>query len=99
MPEASMRKPSRKRRTCSWRMSASYPWKHVIPPVLPLLAASAEIILLIKPQFEAGRAALGKGGIVRDETVQRDVCDAIARLLDDADGQVLGLIEIADSRR
>src|SRR6056297_1760672 len=49
--------------------------KLVIPPVLPLLAPRAEIILLIKPQFEAGRAALGKGGILRDEAVQRDVCD------------------------
>lgn len=67
--------------------------KLVIPPVLPLLAPGAEIILLIKPQFEAGRAALGKGGIVRDQAVQRDVCDAIARLLTDAGGHVLGLIE------
>ncbi|MCC5978661.1 MAG: TlyA family RNA methyltransferase [Salinarimonas sp.] len=67
--------------------------KLVIPPVLPLLAPQAEIVLLIKPQFEAGRDALGKGGIVRDEAVQRDVCDGIARMLADAGSHIVGLIE------
>jgi 23S rRNA (cytidine1920-2'-O)/16S rRNA (cytidine1409-2'-O)-methyltransferase len=34
---------------------------------------------LIKPQFEAGRAAVGKGGVVRDPAVHRAVCERIAK--------------------
>lgn len=42
----------------------------VVPALLPLLAAGSPIVALIKPQFEAGRGAVGKGGILRDETVR-----------------------------
>ncbi|NLC70069.1 MAG: TlyA family RNA methyltransferase [Desulfuromonadaceae bacterium] len=38
----------------------------VLPPTLALLSDNAEIIALIKPQFEVGRGQIGKGGIVRD---------------------------------
>jgi 23S rRNA (cytidine1920-2'-O)/16S rRNA (cytidine1409-2'-O)-methyltransferase len=48
----------------------------VLPAVAALLAPEAEIAALIKPQFEAGRAALKKG-IVRDEAVRAQVCDEI----------------------
>ncbi|TVR09233.1 MAG: TlyA family RNA methyltransferase [Salinarimonadaceae bacterium] len=65
----------------------------VVPPVLPLLAPGARIVLLIKPQFEAGRAALGKGGVVRDESVQEAVCDEVARMLADNGVALAGLIE------
>jgi 23S rRNA (cytidine1920-2'-O)/16S rRNA (cytidine1409-2'-O)-methyltransferase len=44
-----------------------------IPPVLPSLAAGAEAVLLVKPQFEAGRDDVGAGGIVRDPAVHRRV--------------------------
>ncbi len=64
----------------------------VIPPILPLLAPGALIVLLIKPQFEAGRAALGKGGIVKDENVHQAVCDDIARMLRGNGFAILGLI-------
>ncbi len=46
-----------------------------IPPVVPGLAPDAEAILLVKPQFEAGPADVGKGGIVRDPAVRRRVCE------------------------
>jgi 23S rRNA (cytidine1920-2'-O)/16S rRNA (cytidine1409-2'-O)-methyltransferase len=45
-----------------------------IPPVLASLAPGAEAILLVKPQFEAGPAEVGKGGIVRDGVVRARVC-------------------------
>jgi 23S rRNA (cytidine1920-2'-O)/16S rRNA (cytidine1409-2'-O)-methyltransferase len=37
------------------------------------------IVALVKPQFEAGRARVGKGGIVRDPAVHRDVLIEVAR--------------------
>jgi 23S rRNA (cytidine1920-2'-O)/16S rRNA (cytidine1409-2'-O)-methyltransferase len=52
----------------------------VLPAVAALLAPEAGIAALIKPQFEAGRAALKKG-IVRDEAVQSRVCDEIVATL------------------
>lgn len=48
--------------------------KKALPPVLSLAATSSWLITLIKPQFEAGRAAIGKGGIIRDESVHEAVC-------------------------
>jgi len=49
----------------------------VIPPLIPSLAPGADAVLLVKPQFEAGRDEVGSGGIVRDpEThlrVQREI--------------------------
>lgn len=44
-----------------------------IPPVLPSLQPGAEAVLLVKPQFEAGREDVGAGGIVRDGAVHRRV--------------------------
>ena len=44
-----------------------------IPPVLPSLVPAAEAVLLVKPQFEAGREDVGAGGIVRDPAVHRRV--------------------------
>ena len=43
----------------------------VVPALLPHLAAEGLLLPLIKPQFEAGRGAVGKGGILRDEEVRR----------------------------
>lgn len=54
--------------------------KLVLPAVAALLAPQAGIAALIKPQFEAGRAALKKG-IVRDEAVQAETCQTIVALL------------------
>ena len=44
-----------------------------IPPVLPSLVPGAEAVLLVKPQFEAGRDDVGAGGIVRDAAVHQRV--------------------------
>src|SRR5439155_8476747 len=41
------------------------------PPVLRLCAPRWQAVVLVKPQFEAGRADVGKGGVVRDDEVRR----------------------------
>ncbi|HEU5321341.1 MAG TPA: TlyA family RNA methyltransferase [Methylomirabilota bacterium] len=45
----------------------------VVPALLPHLAPGGLLLPMIKPQFEAGRGAVGKGGILRDEEVRRRV--------------------------
>ena len=42
----------------------------VLPAVIGAASSVREIVVLVKPQFEAGRELVGKGGIVRDESVQ-----------------------------
>jgi len=49
----------------------------VLPPVLNLLKPEAEIVALIKPQFEAGREKVGKKGVVRDPQVHREVLESL----------------------
>jgi len=51
--------------------------KLVLPPILRLLRDGAVILALIKPQFEAGRADVGKKGVVRDPSVHRRVIEEI----------------------
>lgn len=51
----------------------------VLRIVKRLLQPRGEVVALIKPQFEAGRTQVGKGGIVRDQSVHRGVIDKIAR--------------------
>jgi 23S rRNA (cytidine1920-2'-O)/16S rRNA (cytidine1409-2'-O)-methyltransferase len=46
----------------------------LIPAFVPLLAAPRRIIVLVKPQFEVGRADIGKGGIVRDPELHQSAC-------------------------
>jgi 23S rRNA (cytidine1920-2'-O)/16S rRNA (cytidine1409-2'-O)-methyltransferase len=43
----------------------------VLPAVIRAASSALEIVVLVKPQFEAGRELVGKGGIVRDESAQR----------------------------
>jgi len=49
----------------------------LLPAPLSLCARNAWAIALIKPQFEAGRGAVGARGVVRDPSVHRRVCDAV----------------------
>jgi len=67
--------------------------KLVLPPIVQLLAPGAQIVVLIKPQFEVGKGKVGKGGIVRDpalrEQAVEDVLEAARRL----GLEVVGVIE------
>jgi 23S rRNA (cytidine1920-2'-O)/16S rRNA (cytidine1409-2'-O)-methyltransferase len=56
--------------------------RYILPVVPPLLRERADVIALVKPQFEAGRAEVGKGGIVRDGAVQARVVEEVAAAAD-----------------
>lgn len=65
--------------------------KLVLPAALSLAAPDARLIALIKPQFEAGRAAVKKG-VVRDPEIHAAVCRDIESWLTDLGWKVLGLV-------
>ncbi len=52
--------------------------KLLFPAIVAWLASDADVIALIKPQFEAGREQVGKGGVVRDPSVHRQVLEKVA---------------------
>jgi 23S rRNA (cytidine1920-2'-O)/16S rRNA (cytidine1409-2'-O)-methyltransferase len=47
--------------------------RHILPSVRPFLTDNAEVVALVKPQFEAGRDEVGRGGIVSDSAVHEAV--------------------------
>ncbi|WP_230631101.1 TlyA family RNA methyltransferase [Sphingomonas sp. Leaf37] len=53
----------------------------------------ARLMALIKPQFEAGREEVGKGGVVRDPAIRQRVCDATVAWLVEAGWIVAGVVE------
>ena len=55
--------------------------------------AGARLMALIKPQFEAGRDEVGKGGVVRDPAIRARVCDDVVAWLDGAGWTVAGVVE------
>ncbi len=63
-----------------------------LPAALALAAASADLVALIKPQFEAGRAHVGKGGVVRDPAVHAAVCNRIAAWVQTQGWAVQGIV-------
>ncbi|MGD9509531.1 MAG: TlyA family RNA methyltransferase [Geminicoccaceae bacterium] len=64
----------------------------VLPAPLALTRPGAELVALIKPQFEVGKGRVGKGGVVRDPVLHQEVCDAIAQWLGGLPGwTVLGI--------
>ena len=66
----------------------------VLPAPLALAAAHAALVALVKPQFEAGREFVGKGGVVRDPAVHSSVCDRAAAWLGAQPGwAVEGVVE------
>ena len=66
----------------------------ILPAPLALAAPGARLVALIKPQFEVGREAVGKGGIVRDAAARDAACRRIEAWLAAREGwRVLGLVE------
>lgn len=66
----------------------------VAPSLLMLCAPRAEFVLLIKPQFEAGRPRVGRGGVVRDPVVHGSVLREVVEKLD---GAGLGITAVVPS--
>ena len=67
--------------------------KTVLPAALDLTAPKARLVALIKPQFEAGRGEVGKGGVVRDVSVHERVQAEIRAWLNERPGwRVLGTV-------
>ncbi|MEO2873398.1 TlyA family RNA methyltransferase, partial [Lacticaseibacillus paracasei] len=65
--------------------------KLILPPLKAILIPGGHAVALIKPQFEAGPANVGKHGIVRDPQVHRDVLKMIVDFALEAGYDVLGL--------
>jgi 23S rRNA (cytidine1920-2'-O)/16S rRNA (cytidine1409-2'-O)-methyltransferase len=66
--------------------------RQILPALVPLLGATGSLVLLVKPQFEAGRADVGKGGIVRDPDIHRRVVDEVV-----AAASELGLVRTGEA--
>ncbi|HEU4958428.1 MAG TPA: TlyA family RNA methyltransferase [Sphingomicrobium sp.] len=63
----------------------------VLDAALDLARPGARLVALIKPQFEAGREEVGKGGVVRDPAVHRRVCDEAAQWVQSKGWNILGI--------
>ncbi len=63
-----------------------------LPAPLSLAAPGAWLVALVKPQFEAGRKAVGKGGIVRSEAEREKAVTRVWEFLESRGWRVLGVI-------
>jgi len=64
-----------------------------LPAALALAAPGADLIALVKPQFEVGPARVGKGGVVKDEAARQDALQGVIGFLEAAGWRVLGSVE------
>lgn len=65
----------------------------VLDVPLTFAKPKARLMALIKPQFEAGRDEVGKGGVIRDPAVHQRVCDEVEQWLDNAGWTVPGIVQ------
>jgi 23S rRNA (cytidine1920-2'-O)/16S rRNA (cytidine1409-2'-O)-methyltransferase len=63
---------------------------HILPALPPLLAPDADVVALVKPQFEAGREQVGKHGLVTDPAVHQQVIERVT-----AQAGTTGFVRIA----
>ena len=65
----------------------------ILPAIAPVLQPAGEMVILVKPQFEAGKGQVGKGGIVREPELHQAAC----RRVDDAVRQLGFETDLMDS--
>ena len=64
-----------------------------LPAALQLAAPGADLIALVKPQFEVGPDKVGKGGVVKDETARQSALEGVSRFLEQSGWRVVGSVE------
>jgi 23S rRNA (cytidine1920-2'-O)/16S rRNA (cytidine1409-2'-O)-methyltransferase len=65
-----------------------------LPPLIAVCRPQAPLVLLVKPQFEAGKAEVDRGsGVIRDPAVHQRVCDEVSAALVGCGCKVLGWID------
>jgi 23S rRNA (cytidine1920-2'-O)/16S rRNA (cytidine1409-2'-O)-methyltransferase len=64
-----------------------------LPPLFRLAAPGWQALVLVKPQFEAGKADVPRGGVVRDTEVHRRVVTAVAEAAPAWGGEVAGVVD------
>jgi 23S rRNA (cytidine1920-2'-O)/16S rRNA (cytidine1409-2'-O)-methyltransferase len=65
----------------------------IVPAVMPMLSSDGYLLPLIKPQFEAGKGKVGKGGIVRDPVFRQQVIDGTVAALESVGVRHLGCFD------
>jgi 23S rRNA (cytidine1920-2'-O)/16S rRNA (cytidine1409-2'-O)-methyltransferase len=64
--------------------------RKVLPAVLACTAEAFDCLAMVKPQFEVGRDRIGKGGVVKDHALRREVVNAVAQAARDEGAAVMG---------
>jgi 23S rRNA (cytidine1920-2'-O)/16S rRNA (cytidine1409-2'-O)-methyltransferase len=65
----------------------------ILPAVVPLVEPAGAVVVLVKPQFEAGRGEVPRGGVVRSEATRRRVLEEVENAGRGLDLEVLGSLE------
>jgi len=63
----------------------------VLPVIKTFLKPTGQVVCLIKPQFEAGKEKVGKKGVVREQSVHKEVLDDFVALTEELEFTILGL--------
>ncbi len=66
--------------------------RHILPVLPPLLAPRGSVVALVKPQFEAGRKDVGKGGLVTDPAIHERVLAEVTAAAAEVGFERLGLV-------
>jgi 23S rRNA (cytidine1920-2'-O)/16S rRNA (cytidine1409-2'-O)-methyltransferase len=64
-----------------------------LPAALGMAAPGADLIALVKPQFEVGPAKVGKRGVVKDEAARQEALEGVTRFLEKSGWTVLGAVQ------